>query len=209
MLMIKNIDFRNVHIKFQEKLKHGITEIRNSNKYIVPADKTSNLCKMEKEDYNKFFSNNIRRTYKKLNKNKVNKLNPDAKKIADKLSISQRVARLPKNEAYITAKDRKENFQNSPSFRLTNSTKTNIGKISKTILDKINEKLTSSIQVSQWKNSFVLSKWFKNIQNKNNCSFIVFNMENFYPSIWLTFCTTMASSLRKKFVTSQITIFQS
>ena len=55
MLMIKNIDFRNVHIKFQEKLKHGITEIRNSSKYIVPADKTSNLCKMEKEDYNKFF----------------------------------------------------------------------------------------------------------------------------------------------------------
>ena len=43
---------------------------------------------MEKEDYNKFFSNNIRRTYKKLNRNKVNKLNPDAKKIADKLSIS-------------------------------------------------------------------------------------------------------------------------
>ena len=116
---------------------------------------------------------------------------------------------MPKNEAYITAKDHKENFQNSPSFRLTNSTKTNIGKISKTILDKINEKLTSSIQVSQWKNSFVLSKWFKNIQNKNNCSFIVFNMENFYQSIWLTFCTTMASSLRKKFVTSQITIFQS
>ena len=75
---------------------------------------------MEKEDYNKFFSNNIRRTYKKLNRNNVNKLNPDAKKIADKLSISQRVARLPKNEAYITAKDHKENFQNSPSFRLTN-----------------------------------------------------------------------------------------
>ena len=69
-------------------LKHGITEIRNFNKYIVPADKTSNLCKMEKEDYNNFFPNNIRRTYKKLNRNKVNKLNPDAKKIADKLSIS-------------------------------------------------------------------------------------------------------------------------
>ena len=29
-------------------------------------------------------------------------------------------------------------------------------------------------------------KWFKNIQNKNNFLFIVFEIENFYPSISLT-----------------------
>ena len=45
--------------KFQEKLKHDITEIRNSNKVIVPADKTRNLYKMEKEDNDKFLSENI------------------------------------------------------------------------------------------------------------------------------------------------------
>ena len=39
MLVIKNIDLRNVHDKFQEKLKHDITEIKNSSKVIVPADK--------------------------------------------------------------------------------------------------------------------------------------------------------------------------
>ena len=49
--------------------------------------------------------------------NKVTKLNLDAKKIADKLSISDRVDRLQKNEGYITAKDQKENFQNSLTFR--------------------------------------------------------------------------------------------
>ena len=72
MLMIKNIDFRGVHKKFQEKLKHNITEIRTSKKVIVTADKTRNLCKMEKV-YNKFLSENI--TYEKSNRNKVNKLN--------------------------------------------------------------------------------------------------------------------------------------
>ena len=46
MLMIKNIGFRNVHNKFQEKLKHHITEIRNSNKLILPLDKARNLYKM-------------------------------------------------------------------------------------------------------------------------------------------------------------------
>ena len=100
--------------------------------------KACNLCKMEKEDY-KFLSENITKTYKKSNRNKVNKLNLDAMKIADKLSISDRIDWLQKNEAYITAKDHNENFQSSPTFRLINPTNTNIGKISKTILDKISK----------------------------------------------------------------------
>ena len=172
---------------FQETLKHDTTEIINSNNVIVPADKTSNLYKMKKEDYDKFLIENITKAYKKSNRNKINKLNLDAKRIADKLSISDWINRLKKNEAYITAKDHKENFQNNPTFRLINPTKTNIGKISKTTLDKINKKLTSSIQVNQWKNSSAVIEWFKNMQNKNNCSFIVFDIENFfYPSISLT-----------------------
>ena len=48
---------------------------------------------------------------RKWNKNKVNKLNLDAKKIADKLSISDRIDWLQKNEAYVTAKIRKEIFR--------------------------------------------------------------------------------------------------
>ena len=57
--------------------------------------------------------------------------------------------------------------------------------ISKAILDKVNMKLTSSIQVNQWRNSSAVIKCFKNIQNRNNCSFTVFDIENFYPSILL------------------------
>ena len=41
--------------------------------------------------------------------NIVNKLNLEAKKITDKLSISDRVDRLQNNEAYITSKDHKKN----------------------------------------------------------------------------------------------------
>ena len=115
--------------------------------------------------------------------NKVNKLNLEAKKIADKLSISDRVDRLQNNEAYITIKDHKKNFRTNPTFRLI---KTNISKISKKILDKINEKITSSIGVNQWKNSNVVIEGFKNIQNKSKHSFIVFDIENFSPSISLT-----------------------
>ena len=99
MLMIKNIDLRNVHNKLQEKSKHDITEIRNSNKVIVPANKTRNLYKIEKKDYNEFLSENITKTYRKSNRNKINKLNLDAKKIPNELLISDRTDRLKKNEA--------------------------------------------------------------------------------------------------------------
>ena len=61
MLMIKNIDFPNVHNKFQEKLNNDITEIRNSSIVIVPADKNCILYKIEKAD-NKFLSENITKT---------------------------------------------------------------------------------------------------------------------------------------------------
>ena len=82
------LDFRNAYNKFRETLKHDTTEIINSNNVIVPADKTSNLYKMKKEDYDKFLIENITKAYKKSNRNKINKLNLDAKRIADKLSIS-------------------------------------------------------------------------------------------------------------------------
>ena len=39
------------------------------------------------------------------------------------------------------------------------------------------------MQVNQWKNSQAVVEWFKNIRNKNNASFIVFDIESFYPLI--------------------------
>ena len=48
MLIIKNLHFRNIHNKFQVKLKHDIIEIRNSNKVIVAADKI-NKCYFKRE----------------------------------------------------------------------------------------------------------------------------------------------------------------
>ena len=51
--------------------------------------------------------------------------------------------KLPGTEAYII-KDHKEDFPNKISRRLINLPKSSIGKISKIILDKINQKYNSS-----------------------------------------------------------------
>ena len=48
-----------------------------------------------------------------------------------------------KREAFISLKDHKENFQNNPKCRLINPAKSDSGKISKPILDKLSTKLRS------------------------------------------------------------------
>ena len=59
---------------------------------------------MENNDSNKYLTENIKKTYKKSNMKKVNKLNVEAKKRANKLLIPDRVHTLQNNEAYITIK---------------------------------------------------------------------------------------------------------
>ena len=69
--------------------------------------------------------------------------------------------------------------------RLINPSKSDIGKISKVIIDKINTKLLEVYKVNQWKNTQSVIDWYINIRGKRNSSFVVFDIENFYPSITL------------------------
>ena len=87
------------------------------------------------------------------------------------------------NETYITIKDDKKDFSNKISCRLINPSKSDIGRIRKQILDKINLKLISDTKVNQWKNSTSVIEWFNNITNKDQHRFVVFDIESFYPSI--------------------------
>ena len=50
----------------------------------------------------------------------------------------------------------------------------------------MNQEITSSILFNQWKNYSAVTKWFRNIENKPNCSFIIFDIQDFYPSISLS-----------------------
>ena len=90
---------------------------------------------------------------------------------------------MQETEAFISVKDHKERFPNSSSFRLINPSKSEIGKISKHILDKINKSLLSNTKVNQWKNISDAISWFKNINNKKQSSFVNFEIDNFYSSI--------------------------
>ena len=72
---------------------------------------------------------------------------------------------------------------NNPTCRLINPSKSEIGIISKHILDRINEQVNLKTKVNLWKNTNATIEWFKSIQDKEKHAFITFDVCNFYPSI--------------------------
>ena len=144
MLMTKNVEFRNINNTFQEKLKNDIKELRENDKVFVSADKSLNIYKMEKDEYKKLLFENVTKTYKKTTEEKLKTINKGAKTIAQKLELDDRVEKMQESQCYITVKDHKEDFPHKISCRLLNPSKSDIGKISKMIIDKINKLLVAS-----------------------------------------------------------------
>ena len=96
---------------------------------------------MSKDTYTKHLTETVTKTYKQCSKKKVKNINYNSKLIAQELSIDDRVEKLLETEACITIKDHKEGFPHKLSFRLLNPSKSDIGNISKKILDRINKLL--------------------------------------------------------------------
>ena len=71
----------------------------------------------------------------------------------------------------------------NPTCRPINPAKSEIGKISKELLDRINTALVSKLKLNQWKNSEAVLAWFTGIQHKELHTFIAFDVVEFYPSI--------------------------
>ena len=62
------------------------------------------------------------------------------------LNLEERIDQFARNECFITAKDRKENFELRPKFRLLNPAKSSIGKIAKMKTGKLNTVLGKEIK---------------------------------------------------------------
>ena len=107
----------------------------------------------------------------------------EAKHIAKKLEIADRVECMARKPVYITIKDHKENFNTNPKCRLINPAKSEIRKASKCIVENINKTIRETLHCNQWRNTSNVINWFQNITDKGNYIFIQFDIEEFYPSI--------------------------
>ena len=168
---------------FQNQLSKDVRRINKSKNLFIQADKTSNVYEVDKITYKKLLNDNITSNYKKVDESVINDINKEAKSLTDDLKISDRVEIPPVKNAYITIKDHKPDFPTNIKCRLINPTKSNIGKISKQILDRINYELKDKLNLQQLKNTDEAIAWFKRIDDKNNSLMISCDIVDFYPSI--------------------------
>ena len=181
--MVRNIDFRRPPNEFQSKLDDDVKQINSSSNVLVFADKTTNLYSVSKETYQKLLNENITKNYKKTDESVKSDINKEAKCIAQKLKLDDRMEAYADRKAFITLKDHKENFRNSLKCRLLNPAKSEVGIVSKNRLEEINAKIRDSTKVNQWRSTSSVITWFKNIDSKSKSKFIKFDIVDFYPSI--------------------------
>lgn len=181
--MINILKFRKGRTEFQSKLSNDIKSINDCDKIYAQADKTSNMYKLSKGEYDKIITNSITSTYKKATSNAKENINKQGKAILHDSDIMKRMEINSDNNCFFTLKDHKENFNNNPTTRLINPAKNELGRISKTILQHINKTLRTNLKLNQWNNTANVIKWFENIEEKHLHKFMVFDIKDFYPSI--------------------------
>ena len=183
--LIRNIKFKDdTKSNFQRKLDADIkSKIKKPISLLIPADKTTNYYEMNTSAYNKLIKENVTKTYKKSSGKVVEKLNTQSAKIAEHLKLGDRIEKLAEKEAFLTLKDHKPTFHDHPTCRLINPSKSEIGVISKSILDDINTTIINKTKINLWKNTSSVLKWFNGLQQKESLSFICFDVCDFYPSI--------------------------
>ena len=94
-----------------------------------------------------------------------------------------RLGKLEEKSAYILFKYHKKNFPDKKQTRLINPTKTELGFVSKDVIQRITSRMLSSHKYNLWKNSMDTIDWFRKIKNKKRSTFVQFDIIEFYPSI--------------------------
>ena len=166
---MKLIKFWIVKENFQRKLKEDILNIKSSPNIYAFAEKTTNIYKLLPQDYKKLLHENITKSYKKSPTRLEKSINLEAKEIAARVKLDDSIEYMAKAVAYITLKDHKDNFGSAHPCRLINPCKSEIEKISRSILENINRKVSL--------NGFILLK------TNHKCKFIQLDIAEFYPSM--------------------------
>ena len=181
--LIRKIEYQPVQTDFQSKLKEDIQKIKNTQEIIVSADKSNNKYAIPVHDYKKILLENMTKEYKKSTIDNVQATNREAANLTNKLEISDRVDQFIEASPFITVKDHKENFPSRVQCRLINPAKTNVGQISKQILEKAVRNVKTARGSNLWNNSTQVVDWFKKLENKNRLTFFKFDVVSYYPSI--------------------------
>ena len=146
---MENIKFRKVTDTFLNNLSKDLKKVKSSPNVFLFADKTRNVYATSPENYNKILKENVTKTYMIAQNDVLEDINFELKNLTSDLSIGDRLETMAPKEAFVTVKDHKDNFEVNPTYRLINPAKSELGKISKIVLDDINCQIKNIINVNQ------------------------------------------------------------
>ncbi len=109
--LIANLEFNEYRSGFQRKMAEAVAHINKSNKVFMFGDKTTNIYEVSPETHDKLLLDNITKDYVQVANSKVDEVNDEAREIAIKLDIADRVERMSVSPAFITIKDHKDRFE--------------------------------------------------------------------------------------------------
>ena len=181
--IIRTLKFKKIKNDFQDRLRRDIRRIQTSKKVFVGADKSKNIYEVPVPKYRKIIRDNITKSYRLDDEDTVDLINRDIYNSTSLLGIQERVNKLEEKQCYVLLKDHKPDFLQKMPTRLINPAKTELGRVSKSILQNLVEELSIKLRLNLWISTADAIKWFDNIPNKPKATFLQFDLVNFYPSI--------------------------
>ena len=133
--------------------------------------------------YKQMMFKEVVKHYRKAPPDLEKELNSEAKMFANRLGIVDRVEKYHTKNCFITIKDHKSDFKTNPECWLINPAKTQIGRVNKIILRDICASLRRALNINQWRSTKDYIKWFEEYDKDDRCSFIKYDIREFYPSI--------------------------
>ncbi|PIK38369.1 putative multidrug and toxin extrusion protein 1 [Apostichopus japonicus] len=147
--MIENVKFKKVINQFQDKLRKDVCRIKNLPN-CSSGRQNQKPVQIDTQLHDKLLRQHITKNYQTTSSAPVNRITAEARTIAEKLGIDNRMESMATKQAFITLKDHKDNFENNLPCRLINPAKSN-SLISKAILDRINNAIRIATKVNQWR----------------------------------------------------------
>ena len=171
-------------LKIQKNPKIIQLDIQTKVKYaFVLVDKTTNLYKKAPNDYKRLLDENFIKTFQKSTKQLENNLIMKTKHFVKNIKVEDWIESLVQKTAFITPKENKANFGTSHPCRLIKPSKSEMGNVSKVKLEKVSEKLVTSLNLNQWKNTDSVINWFSTNENKSQYFVIQLDISESYSSI--------------------------
>ena len=183
--LVQQVQFNNHTNKCQETLKKTISKIKETKDLIVAADKTRNFYKVKPQVYVKMRKDDITKEYKHADRKQVDEVNASAASIASELQLDDRMQCYRENECFISIKDHKPQFPAVVKRRLLNPAKSDVGRISKQILQKANLEIIAKTGLKLCRSTGQVLEWYKSVVmgSTEKMSCIQYDIEEYYPSI--------------------------